>query len=220
MTTLVKSDTALATEAPRWRAHVAPDSPPNDEDPTIRDLRAEIADLRQRMTELARENEQQVARARADGVREAQARFNSDEAARMARVEAALRSIDRQLQSAMSDVEALALVITKGALEAVFDDSADIQEQVVRSIGRQLRVLRRECIARITVSADDFSDDAALKAVRARLDLPHVEVETHTGLKSGDSRLELSLGDIEISLSRYWDEILTRLASAARGDAS
>lgn len=217
MTNLVKSDAAAGLDAPLWPSHASAEVGAEVEDLHTLELRAEITALHEQLTNLRRESDQRIAQARIDGAAEARAKFKTDETVRTAALEKALARIDAQLQAALPEVEALALVISNGALAAVFDESVDMQERVTRSINRQLNLVRREGVARVAVSAEDFPSASAVAVVRERLDLGHMEIATDPALKAGDSRLELTLGAVEISLTRYWSEISATLERSARG---
>lgn len=215
MTTIVKSDAGL--DAPlEWMRSTPPPEPQLVEDPLVLELRAEIERLERALDDAARDNEVRIKKAREETKAEAQALFVADEAARTSAVENAVRSLFDQLKDALGEVEALALVMSKGALASVFEESSDLQERVARSIERQLKLVRRDGIVSISVSPADFSE-SALVSLNRRLDLSLVTVCADTALASGESRLSLELGDIEISLPRYWRELELALSDAAAG---
>ena len=85
-------------------------------------------------------------------------------------------------------------------------------------IARQVQGLKDARLVRAQVSAQDFVDTENLAALGARLRDAGVEVEIipDAALKSGQARLDLTLGRAELDLSEQWQSLAALLRSMAR----
>jgi flagellar biosynthesis/type III secretory pathway protein FliH len=218
---LIKSHSANAA-APRWRPETPPDRLPVAavvDDPMAAEraaLMAQVAGLAaerdlaaRRLIELEAERVEAVAVARAAG-REAglaEAASRAEEA--LARLERSLEGGLAQLAADAAALETLAVQVARAALAKIFADPAgpvrpDPGQLVEAAIRRQLADVEAEMLVRVEVSACDFPDPERLAQLSKALGRGRVQVLANPALTSGDSRLKLKLGEVEIGLPQQW----------------
>lgn len=111
----------------------------------------------------------------------------------------------------IASLERLAPMLAIEGLGRVFEPSDQRGELVREVIRRQMSDLERRAVVCVEVSSADFTDADALPSVSG------AEVRALDELKSGDCRIRLKLGALEVGLDQQWDrlrEVLIDLAQA------
>ncbi len=183
-------------------------------DPEIERLEREVANLRKAMDQAEREAEAAVETARAETRREAETAFKQDEKHRLDLLQAALDQSVSAVHTTLTRLEALAPQLCERALSNVFDRSDDLRDLVERALAKQIAPLRSELVICMRVSAADFTSDDAIAALSARLPPPPAQLKRDENLPAGECVIELRLGQIELSLPRYWNELKAALEAA------
>jgi flagellar biosynthesis/type III secretory pathway protein FliH len=166
--------------------------------------RAEISGLRAQAEAAVREAEKQAeARGREAGLREAE----DDSAKRLVRLESGVERAVAEFVQALSALERLAPELARQGLAAMLGAETDRPALVAAIVQRQLRRLEAQAVVRVEVSAADFPDEAALSALAHALGAPGVQIGAESGLFSGDCRVRLKLGTMEIGLNQQWERL-------------
>lgn len=182
-----------------------------------RDLEREVEDLREA---LARNNQDHAAeleetsrKARETALREA----NEKEIERIATLRNEMTQAVEHWENTLEDLELLALALAHTALDRLLSDPANKHALIKSSIARQIEGLRRESILNICLSPADYSDDALRRLASDfggglvfRLD---------PELASAACRIQLRLGQIELSLPQHRSALNKLWVALAGGDA-
>jgi len=169
----------------------------------------EMADLR---NQLGTAFEQGEAKGREAGLREAEA----SEARRLARLEAGIDHALAAFEEVLGGLERLAPALAHDALAGMIG-SADERLQLIEAVVRhQLTVIEAGSALHIEVSAADFVDDDALEAFEKGLGPQAPVVRASVALKSGECRVKLKLGAIEVGPDQQWDRLGPLLQDMAR----
>lgn len=204
MSGLIKGGTAHSVRA--FLDPVVP-SPAPARDPRIDALERENAELRAALAAQRVENEQAVKAARAEGER--QGKVAADDAAekRLALLGKGVDAAVDRWQTRLQDLDGLAPALTRAALGKLFDQSEDQTRFVTQVIARQMRLLRRESLVAVRVSARDFEDEAALAALGAEAGTGSVRIVADADLASGECRIDLQLGHIDVGAGTQWAQL-------------
>jgi flagellar biosynthesis/type III secretory pathway protein FliH len=168
---------------------------------------AEVERLRSDVTRAFHEGEVE---GRKLGLLEAQSR----EDASLAALGEALTQATRELQGTFASLEDLAVAITSTALAKILDDPSERAELVASLIRRQLQDLESQALLHITVSAVDFADEDALARLASALGRA-VKLEAQEGLPSGECRMKLTLGVLDVGLGQQRERLQQVLKSGA-----
>ncbi|WP_164119033.1 hypothetical protein [Sphingorhabdus sp. Alg239-R122] len=106
----------------------------------------------------------------------------------------ALELFSQKLES----LDGLAAALTHEGLAKIFDSRDDLSDLVVSAISNRIRQIKDETILSVVVSADDFPDSGQARARIPGLQ-DDVELRCDPSLESGDCRIKLSLGILEIA---------------------
>jgi flagellar biosynthesis/type III secretory pathway protein FliH len=217
MTTLIRSsDPARAANVRALERR--PATPPiAPVDPELVALRGELERLRAKLAD------QEVAiagypaaldKARADGEAAGRdvGRKEADDGrdALAAKIEAATALALKQFADEIASLERLAPLLAIEGLGRVFEPSdqrADLVREVIR---RQLAGLEAQAIVCLEISSTDFPDADGLPRVQG------AEVRALDALESGDCRIRLRLGALEVGLDQQWDRLREVLADLAK----
>jgi flagellar biosynthesis/type III secretory pathway protein FliH len=210
MSSLITSDTELL-HPPTWRASPTPAQPARD--PELERLEAQVLELQSALTESAASALADLERARVETRAACEASFASDEAARLVVVEATMREAVDVFKARAGELEGLALLICETALEKVFARPGDFKDLVQRAIEVQIGAIHRDALVRLHVSGDDFADADALQALAHRIGAVDIAIDRE--LASGQARLIVRLGEIEISIERHWTNLKRKLRDLA-----
>ena len=129
-------------------------------------------------------------------------------------LDAAITRTAEQLRADMQSLEPIAIALARAALTKVFGDTPHIDDRIARLVRRQLESLDRAAVLSVTVSANDFSDDDALATLSAAAGLEGLVVQASEALGSGDCRMRLRLGELDVGLSRQWSSLRALLDDA------
>ena len=104
----------------------------------------------------------------------------------------------------LAELDALAAMLAQASLSKLFGDAPDLTELVTRSIRQRTQTLGRESVVSIRVSGADFPDDAARDALRSAIATGSSELVIDPSLTTGECRLDLKLGSIDIGVASQW----------------
>lgn len=153
-------------------------------------------------------------RGRSEAAREKQA-DDTRTVALLEGIEAALSAWEQRLDG----LDRLAPLLACSALSKVFDDDEKRSELVASTVTRQMRHLRRETVLAVHVSLADFAD-AELEALRSRLPSRSIDLIGEADMASGECRLDLQLGHIDLGLQSQWGQLSQLLDGLAREEAA
>jgi flagellar biosynthesis/type III secretory pathway protein FliH len=203
MSGLIKSD-AGALELVRALDAPPPVPPRSDADLRIQALERELSEIEQALQQSDAQRLQDLALAREAGRAEAVRDFRDGELKRQKTLESAINRAIEQIEARLGQAEKLGLDFALAALEHVVGDPDRRRELVRSAIERQTRGLRRGTLLAVRVSDKDFGDTAALTALAPA---EAVSVCVDANLESGACRLALRLGEVDISLPRFMEEL-------------
>lgn len=107
----------------------------------------------------------------------------------------------------LAELDALAAMLAQASLSKLFGDAPDLTELVTRSIRHRTQTLGRESVVSIRVSGADFPDEAARDALRSAVATGSSELIIDPSLTTGECRLDLKLGSIDIGVASQWRAI-------------
>jgi flagellar biosynthesis/type III secretory pathway protein FliH len=189
-------------------------------DPRIEALERQIGELRSALAAQRAESEKAVAAARTEGERQGKAAADDAAAKRVAALGKGVDSAVSAWRDRLAGLEGLTASLAKAALAKLFDEHGGHARFVASVIARQMRLLRRDSLVAIRVSAADFTDDQALAALGAEAGTGSVRLVADADLASGECRIDLQLGHIDIGAATQWAQLaafLDELAAAEEG---
>lgn len=194
------------------------------EDPQILALRAENQALKDKLeqqkakvSELNAEADAAFRKGEAKG-REAALREAEDQGQkRLARLEAGIGHAQSAFAEAMENLERLAPALAHEALAAILGQADDRPQLVAAALRNQLQGLEARAIIQVEVSASDFPDDDALARLEGTLGSLGPVIHASVALKSGECRIRLKLGTLEVGLDRQWTGLAALLRDMAEG---
>jgi flagellar biosynthesis/type III secretory pathway protein FliH len=214
---LLINPTGEEVGAPAWRARELEHAPAL-RDPEVEALEARIATLEAALEDSAARAAEAIAAARAQGRKDAEASFTASEAERLQHLKEGVSRAARAISERLGGLDKLALAICETVLAPIFAEH-DIHGAMASAIRRQLNALQRESVLCVLVSPLDFSDEAALHALQRDLGLDlQTQIACDEKLAQGECRIELRLGQIELSTPRYWQEVRAMLSALAEPD--
>jgi flagellar assembly protein FliH len=184
-------------------------------DPQIEALERENEQLRAALTAQRAEAEQAVKAARAEGERLGRAAADDSAEKQLALVRKGVDAAVGHWQARLRDLDGLAPSLARAALGKLFDEGNDHARFVAGLIARQLRMLRRESLISIRVSALDFKDEPALAVLAAEAGTGSVRVVADADLVSGQCRIDLQLGHIDVGAGTQWAQLAAFLVGLA-----
>ncbi len=95
----------------------------------------------------------------------------------------------------VGELDVLAAMLARGALAKVFSPHADMADLVVRAISAKVGQLRAESIVTVRVSSADFAEPSAVVAAAGG-----GEIILDSRLKSGECRIDLRLGEVDLTI--------------------
>ena len=153
--------------------------------------------------------------------REAGRREAEDEsAAALAAIEAASERALAAFADELGEMETLAALLARTCLERLLLATEPRAALVCELIAGQARALDAEAMVRITVSASDFLTAQDLEAVTASLGSRRCELVASDELDSGDCRIALRLGTLDIGLGQQWGSLRAILDDAIGAEAA
>ena len=195
----------------------AEEAPAPFRDPELAALERRTAGLERELEETLAGLASRIEAARAEGREEAARAHRRDDAKALELMGAAAKTSLDRLDERLAAIEAFALVLSETALQKVFAGAQDFRDLVSRSIKRQIDQLRAEAVLGVSVSAADFPDEASLQKLGASLGAPlgsgRIALHRETKLARGEIRIDLRLGQIELSLPEHWSSLQALLRS-------
>ena len=157
----------------------------------------DMSELRQQAKAAFREGE---AQGREAGRREAE-----DQGAKsLAQLESGIERAVAVFTQAMSGLERLAPELARQGLAGILGVTDDRAEVVGAIVQRQVKTIEAHAIVHIAVSAADFGDEAA----RAHLEsIAAAKIHVDSALRSGDCRIKLKLGTLEVGVDQQWGRL-------------
>lgn len=219
MSGLLKSGSATLHERVRPLAAVAPQAAA---DPQRERLEAELAALAAALAE----RDEAIARhsgeledARGEGFEEGRRSAEDDGTAALAAIEAAADRALALFAEQLGEMETLAALLARTCLERLLLATEQRSALVCELIAGQARALDSEALVRISVSASDFLTAADLEAVATALGSRRCELVASDELDSGECRIALRLGTLDIGLSQQWGSLRDILDDAIAAEA-
>lgn len=186
--------------------------PENDAATDITMLEREIEALRE---EIERTEAEAFARGREAGAAEAESRETE-------RYELLSTSIDKafsMVAEKLDHIDALAALLARSGLARIFADPDNMADLVANAISHRMSQIRGETVLSVKVSEADFPDADALAGLRSATGKT-VDIIAEPGLASGESKIAMALGVLEIGpvlQTERFGELLLQLAEGERG---
>ncbi|MEA3017890.1 MAG: flagellar assembly protein FliH [Sphingomonadales bacterium] len=187
--------------------------------PRIDAVAEEIGRLEAALAEARAEAAQAVARAREEGREEARAEAEDREDGRLRALEAIATAAQGALERRLDELDRLALLLAQRALAQLVEPDAGLAALVERSIARQMRFVRGKTVAAIHVSGEDFPGEPALAELAARAGIGSVRLAADPELRSGQCRIDLRLGHVDLHVGPRWGEMAELLETMAKEEA-
>lgn len=182
-------------------------------------LSAEIARLKAALgaaeARHAEELKKAAADSFADGERAGRADAARNEAASLEALRAGIAAGVAGIGRRFDQLESLAGALCRVALEDVFSPSHDYREQCARMLRRQIETLKPDTVLGVAVSAADFQEDGALTDLAREFGLEPANFRIDPALEAGACRLQLRLGQLDLSLSDHWDGLCAAFRAMA-----
>lgn len=184
-------------------------------DPRIEALESQNEALRGALAAQRIESQKAVAEARAEGERQGKAAADEAVAKRLAALGKGVEEAVAGWTDRLAGLDGLTASLAKGALAKLFDDQENHSRFVAAVVARQMRLLRRDSLVAIRVSAADFADDQALAALAAEAGSGSARIVADADLASGECRIDLQLGHIDVGPGTQWTQLAAFLDALA-----
>lgn len=188
-------------------------------DPRIDSLEREVEELRKALAAQRTESEQAVKSARAEGERQGRAAAGDAADKQLELIGKGVESALAQWEARLSDLDRLAPSLARAALAKLFDEGEDHKRFVAEVIARQMRLLRRDSLIAVRVSARDFKDEQALAALGEAAGTGSVRLVADADLEPGECRIDLQLGHIDVGARTQWAQVAGFLDGLAEREA-
>lgn len=179
--------------------------------PALSGHELELARLREALAVAEAKANRLVVAAREQGRKEALAEFARDEGKSLALLQAGVSEVVIRAREKLGALESLSLAIAENALANVFANPKGHKQAIVDAIARQVQDIKRDTVLSVAVSPADFADAARLDELARALGKGDVRIVQDGALAPGHCRIDLRLGQIEISLPEYWNALRARL---------
>ncbi len=144
--------------------------------------------------------------------REAGRREAADlETKRLAVLKTGVEQAVAALARATSGLEKLAPQLARQGLAGILGTGDDRCALVTAIVRQQLKALDSHAILRIDVSPADFSDEAALAQLAEAAGSSALRLHVDSALKSGDCRIKLTLGTLDLGVDHQWGRLAALL---------
>jgi flagellar biosynthesis/type III secretory pathway protein FliH len=182
---------SMDAPAPRSQAELALD-----------EAREKIARLGAQLVAIDKERSDERDAAYAAGLKEGAERAADGADRRLARVREAGDVALDIWRARLSELDILAAMLAQGAIAKVFSPHADLADLVARAIGAKVAQLRAESVVAIRVSNEDFEEPSAIVAAARG-----AEIICDPLLKSGECRIDLRLGEVDLTIDGLAGEL-------------
>jgi flagellar biosynthesis/type III secretory pathway protein FliH len=112
-----------------------------------------------------------------------------------------------QLEQDGYAMEQLAVALATTALTRIFGESSQRHGMVRDIILHQYATISKDMLLHVSVSAQDFADNADLDDLRQQ----GLSIATRAELKSGDCEIKLRLGTLDVGVDQQWHKVRTHL---------
>jgi len=181
----------------------SPPKTPSAEERRIAELQDETSDLQRALREAEAKREADVENARKEERQAVTEEFRRDEEAAHALLRSGLRDGIDKLNRHFAEADKFGLTLALVALERIVAEPTLYRKLITETIGVQVSGLRHDTVISVSVSHIDFPNQAALDNLAATLGTD-TNVMASESLRTGECRIELRLGAIDISLPDYW----------------
>lgn len=224
MSPVIKSSDAGSARRVR-PLHFSPKTPDARGEPVDAEKVQLRADLEQAIT-LIQSRDLEIERLTAEierAAREAEARGHEDglkaaadrQAERLALLKAGVDQAVTLLKDELAGLERLAPLIAAEGLERLVGDGGARAELLRDIVVRTVAHLDADTIVRVEVASVDFPDTTALAADATLGAQRKIEVRHASDLKSGDCRIRLVLGELEVGVNQQWGRLSSLLRDLA-----
>ncbi|MBV8975789.1 MAG: hypothetical protein JO261_14935 [Alphaproteobacteria bacterium] len=138
---------------------------------------------------------------------------------RLGLLEAALRDAQARLAQSISGLERLAPLLAGECLDLILGERKYRAAMVRKALAVQLKSIEASCVLAIEVSAQDFPEREALQRLKEDIAPRRIAVEVREEMPSGDCRLVLRLGQMEIGLDQQWTALRGSLEAMSMPEA-
>ena len=170
----------------------------------IDSLNLRLAEQEAQLTDLREDARTAFERGEAKGREAGRREAEAQETQRLARLEAAIEQAHQAFRQSLAGLEYLAPALAHEALSRILAPSEARSQLVTGILARQLAAVEAGSVLHVEVSASDFPDDLALEALEGTLGSLGPAVHASVSLKSGDCRIKLKLGTLDVGLDRQW----------------
>jgi len=195
-------------------------APASADDPRIEALERQNEELRAALAAQRTESRKAVAAARTEGERQGKAAADEAVAKRVATLRSGVEEAVAAWTARLAGLERLTASLAKVALAKLFDDHGDQSRFVAAVVARQMQLLRRESLVAIRVSSSDFADEQALTALAAEAGTGSAQVFADADLDSGQCRIDLQLGHIDVGVDTQWAQLAAFLDELATAEGA
>jgi flagellar biosynthesis/type III secretory pathway protein FliH len=168
----------------------------------------------------AKVHDQALAAARAEGHAAGLRAAVSQDAERLAHLEAGLDRALALLQGHLAGVEQLAVAVSTACLDKIFGEASAAGEAVQITLRGQLTKLDTSSVLHVRVAASDFPDAEALAQLGQALGYSGLDLRGDPRLAPGDCTIKLKLGEIEIGPGQQWRQLRSMLSAMVENAAS
>jgi len=136
------------------------------------------------------------------------------------RLTAGVRQAVDLYDRSLASLERLAVLIAHESLDKLLRNPGDRQDLLAEIIGRQVGGLDAQAVLNIEVSAHDFPTSQDLADLAAGIGRRGVDLSARPDLKTGDCRIRLVLGSLEVGIDQQWGRLgaLLRDLASPEGD--
>jgi flagellar biosynthesis/type III secretory pathway protein FliH len=197
-------------------------TPPRDAVQLERHL-ARIADLERALerterlvSELRAEADERFREGRDEGYSSALREVQDREDARLAMLEQGVSAAIADLRTGAAAMEQLAVLLAQECLDIMLGDASSRADIVTALIRHQVSQIDVRALLNVSVSREDFGDDAALERLCAGLGLNPGQVTAQPDRLAGQCTMVLQLGQMEVGLDQQWGVLRQTLGQMAR----
>ena len=133
--------------------------------------------------------------------------FEEDRAEGLALLRTALENAHSELQTRLEGVDRIAQCIGEACLTQMIGVEDIFRPMLAQAIGTHVKRLEQETVLSVAVARVDFPDTREVAAVLTGLGLSPDIVEVSDDLDSGQCRIGLRIGQVELDLQRHRDAI-------------
>lgn len=175
---------------------------------TLEDKDAEIAKLLEAIESAYKDGE-------SDGRKAAREAAEDERETLLAALDDAANKAVEAMRVDMASLERLAVLLAIESLNKILGEPGAFADIAPRLIQNQMARLDPLSVVRMQVSPADFPDDARLAALAAGIGHPGLEIIAADDLKSGDCRINLVLGTLDVGLNQQWGQLRAVLEDLA-----